>query len=313
MRKIDITGVCLNPSIDRALTIEGFEYGGTNRVLSIVDYAGGKGFNVAIAARKLGLKSAATGFVFEENGGIVLRSLEAEGVDNQTLTIPGSVRVNLKVYDKKTQVVTELNSKGEHVGENVQERLLEKIVELAAISEYMVFGGSVAPGLNDVIYFKLIEAAARRGCRCILDAEGELLKKGVESKPFMIKPNLFELQMLTGQELSSTGEIKAAALKIIGSGVQIVMISLGGDGAMIVKEDEAWFAQGIKVAVKNTVGAGDTMVSGAVKGLLAGGSAQEVLRQAVAAATCSITQEGTGLTDTLALSEIYKNIKIAKI
>ena len=313
MRKIDVTGVCLNPSIDRALTIEGFEYGGTNRVLGTVDYAGGKGFNVAIAARKLGLKSAATGFVFDENGGIILRSLEAEDVDNQTLNIPGSVRVNLKVYDEKTQVVTELNSKGEPIGADVQEKLLTKIEELAEVSKYMVFGGSVAPGLKDDIYFKLIETALKHGCRCILDAEGDLLKKGIEAKPFMIKPNLFELKTLTGKELGSTEEIKAAALEIIKSGVQIVLISLGGDGAMIVTKDEAWFAQGMKVTVKNTVGAGDTMVSGAVKGLLGGGDACEVLRQAAAAATCSITQEGTGLTDISTLSEIYSNIKISSI
>ena len=313
MRKFDVTGVCLNPSIDRALMIEGFEYGGTNRVLSSVDCAGGKGFNVAIAARKLGLKSAATGFVFSENGGIIIGSLKAEDVDNQTLNIPGSVRVNLKVYDKKTQVVTELNSKGEPAGAGVQKRLSSKIEELAEISEYMVFGGSVAPGLQDDIYYKLIGTAGKRGCRCILDAEGELLRKGIEAKPFMIKPNLFELQMLTGKELGSNGEIKAAAQEIIRSGVQIVLISLGGDGAMIVTKDEAWFAQGMKVAVKNTVGAGDTMVSGAVKGLLADGSAQEVLRQAAAAATCSITQEGTGLTDISTLSEIYKSIEISSI
>ena len=313
MRKIDVTGVCLNPSIDRALTIEGFEYGGTNRVLSTVDYAGGKGFNVAIAARKLGLQSAATGFVFDENGGIILRSLEAEDVDNQTLNIPGSVRVNLKVYDEKTQVVTELNSKGEPIGADVQEKLLTKIEKLAEVSKYMVFGGSVAPGLKDDIYFKLIETALKRGCRCILDAEGDLLKKGIEAKPFMIKPNLFELKTLTGKELGSTEEIKAAAQEIIKSGVRIVLISLGGDGAMIVTKDEAWFAQGMKVTVKNTVGAGDTMVSGAVKGLLGGGDACEVLRQAAAAATCSITQEGTGLTDISTLSEIYSNIKISSI
>ncbi len=313
MRKIDVTGVCLNPSIDRALTIEGFEYGGTNRVLSSVDYAGGKGFNVAIAARKLGLKSAAAGFIFDENGGIILRSLEAEDVDNQTLSIPGSVRVNLKVYDTKTQVVTEVNSKGEPIGADMQERLFSKIEELARISEYMVFGGSVAPGLGDDTYQKLIESAEACGCKCILDAEGELLKKGIEAKPFMIKPNLFELQMLTRKKLDSTGEIKAAVQEIIKSGVQIVLVSLGGDGAMIATKDEAWFAQGMKVAVKNTVGAGDTMVSGAVKGLLGGGDARQVLRQAAAAATCSITQEGTGLTDTSTLSDIYKNVKISNI
>ena len=177
----------------------------------------------------------------------------------------------------------------------------------------MVFGGSVAPGLKDDIYFKLIETSLKHGCRCILDAEGDLLKKGIEAKPFMIKPNLFELKTLTGKELGSTEEIKAAAQEIIKSGVQIVLISLGGDGAMIVTKDEAWFAQGMKVTVKNTVGAGDTMVSGAVKGLLGGGDACEVLRQAAAAATCSITQEGTGLTDISTLSEIYSNIKISSI
>ena len=313
MRSIDITGVCLNPSIDRAITIDGFEYGGTNRVISTVDCAGGKGFNVAVAAKKLGLSAAAAGFVFEENGAIIMRTLRKEGVDMQTLQLSGCVRVNLKVYDKKSLVITELNSRGERIGADVKKKLLAKTNQLAKISKYMVFGGSVAPGLEDDIYSELIGIAAQQGCRCVLDAEGELLKKGIDANPFIIKPNLHELQMLTGQRLDSTAEIKQAAKRIISGGVEIVLVSLGSDGAMIVTKDEAMLAHGMKVSVKNTVGAGDTMVSGAVKGLLDGGGAQEILRQAAAAATCSIMQEGTGLSDTSKLPEIYKSIQILDI
>ena len=313
MRYSDVTGVCLNPSIDRALTIDGFEYGGTNRVLSTVDYAGGKGFNVAVAAAKLGLRSAATGFVFEENGSIIMRLLEEEGIDIQTLQLPGSVRINLKIYDKATQVITELNSKGAKVESDTAERLFDKIDELSKSTGFLVLGGSVAPGLDSDIYARLIETAGKNGCRCILDAEGELLSKGIEARPFMIKPNLHELEILTERRLSGIAEIKSAAKDIVNSGISIVLVSLGKDGALIVTKDEAKHAQGMKVVAKNTVGAGDTMVAGAVRGLAADSGAEEILRQAAAAATCSVMQDGTGLSDISALEDIYKNIHITDI
>lgn len=313
MTKTDITGVCLNPCIDRALTIDGFEYGGTNRVVSQVDYAGGKGFNVAVAATKLGLSSAATGFLYEDNGDIILRALEKENVDIQTLSFPGNVRVNLKVYDKATEVITELNGKGKTMDANAMEQMAEKTNKLSKTTEYMVFGGSVSPGLSHDIYKQLIETANKNNCKCVLDAEGELLRQGLKAKPFMIKPNHFELEMLVGKGLGSIEEIKEAAVEIVEQGVGIVLVSLGKDGAMIVSKDGAKYAKGLKVHVKNTVGAGDTMVSGAVKGLIGGGDIGEVLRQAAAAATCSIMQEGTGLSDTSKLKEIYDKITVTDI
>lgn len=313
MTKTDITGVCLNPCIDRALTIDGFEYGGTNRVLSQIDYAGGKGFNVAVAAKKLGLSSSASGFLFEDNGDIILRSLEKEGVDIQTISFPGNVRVNLKVFDKATQVITELNSKGKTMDIHALEKISDKTDMLSKSTEYMVFGGSVAPGLSHDTYRQLIETANKNGCKCVLDAEGELLRQGLKAKPFMIKPNHFELEMLVGKGLGSIDEIKKAALDIIEQGIGIVLVSLGKDGAMIVGQEGTKYAKGLKVHVKNTVGAGDTMVSGAVKGLIYGGDIGEVLRQAAAAATCSIMQEGTGLSHISELKDIYDKITITDI
>ncbi|MBT3320060.1 MAG: 1-phosphofructokinase family hexose kinase [Clostridia bacterium] len=313
MHKYQVTGVCLNPSIDRALTIDGFDYGGTNRVLGSVDCAGGKGFNVALAAKKLGLRAAATGFVFSGNGDIILHTLSEHGVSDQTLHFQGKVRVNLKVFDKATQVVTELNGKGQMMDADSFAQMSHKMDELAKISHFMVFGGSVAPGLPDDAYKLLIEIANAQGCKCVLDAEGALLKKGITAQPFMIKPNLFELETLVGTKLNTIGEIKTAAQNLINKGVEIVLVSLGQEGALIVNERKAKFAPGIKVDVKNTVGAGDSMVSGAIKGLIDSSELAETLKQAAGAATCSVMQEGTGLTDTSQLKSIYDKIKITDI
>jgi len=313
MHKYQVTGVCLNPCIDRALTIDGFEYGGTNRVISSVDCAGGKGFNVAIAATKLGLSAAASGFLFSDNGDIILHALRSEGVNVQTLSFAGNVRVNLKVYDKATQVVTELNGKGQLMDSDSLTEMVHKIGKLAKVSEYMVFGGSAAPGLGDDVYKLLIETANKSSCKCVLDAEGALPTRGISAQPFMIKPNLFELETLVGEKLNSIQEIKTAAQHLAGQGIGIVLVSLGQEGAMIVSANDAKLAQGMKVSVKNTVGAGDSMVSGAIKGLIDGGDLGEVLRYAVSAATCSVMQEGTGLTDTSELSDVYDKVEISNI
>ena len=129
----------------------------------------------------------------------------------------------------------------------------------------------------------------------------------------MVKPNISELETFLERRLHSLDEIKEAAQGIVDRGISVVLVSLGKDGAVIVTKEGAKLAKGLKVDVKNTVGAGDTMAAGAVKGLIHSGDAGEVLRQAAAAATCSIMQEGTGLADASMLQSVYNNIQITEI
>lgn len=308
-----ITGVCLNPCIDRMIVIDTFKYGGTNRIISSKDCPGGKGYNVARAVGRLGLKSAATGFLFKKNQGEISEALEKDNVELHSIILPGSVRVNIKVYEKNNSVVTELNEKGNTIDQTACGLLAERIKELSWKSEYMIFSGSVSPGMSINTYQELIEIIKNSPCRAILDAEGELLQRGIKAKPFMIKPNLYELELLIGRKLKDLSEIRASAEELIGMGIDIVAVSLGEQGAMIIDKNNALYAPAAKVKVKSTVGAGDCMIAGMLRGLKNRKPLDEILKLGVASAASSLIQEGTALIDTVAMEEIYSSISVRPI
>ena len=130
------------------------------------------------------------------------------------------------------------------------------------------------------------------GCRCVLDADGERLKYGLEAKPFMIKPNRYELEMMTGRTMNSLSDIRDAALKYVDMGVQIVAVSLGAEGAMITDGVKTLFAPRVNIEVKGTVGAGDAMVAGLAAGFMADYELEEVFRMGVACASTRCVTEG---------------------
>ncbi len=305
-----ITGVCLNPCIDRMIVIDSLVRGGLNRILSSRNDPAGKGYNVARAASRLGLRCAASGFLFDENGDVIADALAADGVEDHCLRLPGRVRVNLKIYEKNAAIVTELNERGEAIGPEAFSALTDALETLAHSSEYMVFSGSAAPGLPTDVYEKLIRLAQSAGCKAVLDADGPLLAQGLKARPFMIKPNRYELELLAGRELGSLQEIRHFCDGLLADGIRVVAVSLGAEGAMIVSEGKAYYAPATDVPVKSTVGAGDSMVAGMLLGLSNHAPADEVLRLGTACAATSVSREGTGLSDAGRLREMAERTTV---
>lgn len=280
-----ITSVSLNPSIDRTLEVAEFTAGGLNRVLSQTDVAAGKGVNVALAAAALGAQSECIGFMYREGGALYEKRLSEGGVENDFVWCDGAVRVNVKVFDRKRGEITELNSSGSPVTQAKLEEMTNLVQAHARRSNYLILSGSLPPACPVDYYRTLAEAAGGENCRVLLDADGDRLRTGILAKPFLIKPNRYELELFTGRKLESTGAILDAARELIDAGVGMVAVSMGGEGALITDGSSAFHAAGLKVEVRSTVAAGDSMIAGMAVGLNRGYAMEEAFRLGVAAAT----------------------------
>jgi len=247
--------------------------------------AAGKGVNVALAASALGMDAECIGFMYREGSKMFEKRLMMNSAAYNFVWCEGSVRTNVKVFDQSTHTITEINESGVPVGEEELQRMIELVARHADNSDYLVLSGSMPPGCPKDFYRTLIQSVEGLDCRCVLDADGEALRYGLEAKPFMIKPNRYELEKMYGRELGSLREIRDAAMKYIDMGISIVAISLGGDGALITDGDETLYAPVLNIDVRSTVGAGDSMVAGLVAGCMGDNSLEDTFRMGVACAT----------------------------
>ena len=308
-----ITSISLNPSIDRTLTVENFTCGGLNRVIAKSDVAAGKGINVALSVSALGLDVECIGFMFRDSAPLFERRLMLNSTPYDFVWCEGSARTNVKVFDRAAGVVTELNESGNTIDETAIHQMTDMVVRHADESDYLVLSGSLPPGCPQDYYRTLINAVEGMGCRCVLDADGERLKYGLEARPFMIKPNRFELESMTGRRLESMADIRDAARKYIDRGVEIVAVSLGGDGALIASADETLFAPRMNIEVKSTVGAGDAMVAALVAGFMAENSLEETFRMGVASATARCMTEGFKTVDRTVYKALLDMVTIERV
>ena len=217
-----ITAVSMNPSIDRTLTVDGFIPGGLNRIVAKRDVAAGKGINVALTVSELGLDSECVGFMYRDGASQFEKRLMLNSTPYDFIWCEGSVRTNIKVFDRSTGTITELNESGMNVTEENLSKMVDLVVRHAENSDYLILSGSLPPGCPQDYYRTLIHAVEGLGCRCVLDADGERLKFGLEARPFMIKPNRYELETMIGRPLDGITDIREAALRYIDMGVQVV-------------------------------------------------------------------------------------------
>ena len=308
-----ITSISLNPSIDRTLTVESFTPGGLNRVLSSGDVAAGKGINVALTVSALGLDAECVGFMYRDSAPLFEKRLMVNSTAYDFIWLDGAARTNIKVLDQSAGVVTELNESGREIDAESLKRMTELVCAHADNSDYLILTGSMPPGCPDDYYATLIDAVAGLGCRCVLDADGERLRKGLEAEPFMIKPNRFELETMTGKRLASISEIRDAARHYIDRGVEVVAVSLGADGAIILRGDEALYAPKLSVEVKSTVGAGDSMVAGLIAGFMAENDLEETFRMGMACATARCMAAGYHIVDRTLYRAVMDMVEIERI
>ncbi len=287
-----ITTVCLNPCFDKTVSVDRLLPGQVNRIREARVDLGGNAINVAVVARRLGLEAQCLG-IMGENGATELTALmDHEGLTHRFLTVPGGhVRTNMKVYSLDGQGVTELNEPGTQVTESILQEFTRIVAEDTADSDMIVLTGSLPPGCPEGTYRDLINALD--GKKCILDTEGrelELATKGAD--PFLIKPNLREMEATLGIELRTMRAIRDAALIFVRLGVQHAVVSMGAMGAMYISADKTLFAPALRVETKSTVGAGDAMIGGMLLGYQIEKNMARAFRYGIAAGAASVMTEG---------------------
>lgn len=288
-----ITTICLNPALDRTVTVDRLVPGRVNRVVASRTDVGGKGVNVAVVCRRLGLEARVIGCAGAEDVGRFRKALDKEGIGHCFHTVEGSVRVNTKVMTQDGSGMTEFNEAGSALTAEDLDVFFDLAIDMARNSEYVVITGSLPPGCPADTYQTLIRLLSP--LPCILDVSGAALNEGVKARPFLIKPNHHELAATVGRELHTLTEIREAATSFVNMGVNHVIVSLGKDGVLYVGQEETLYAPEIPVKVKSTVGAGDALVGGLVYGLVRHGSMRGAIRAGAAAGTASVMTEGTQL------------------
>lgn len=288
-----------NPCIDKTISVPRFDMEKINRARILRSDVGGKGLNVSLALRGLQCDTIALGFDFTGEHGSPLKStMAARGIPSSFIEVPGQLRTCTKIFDESRRNTIEVNEYGPSVTEEAGEQLLELMARTAADCDFITFSGSLPGGLGSDFYFRCAEAVRNEApnCKVVVDAEGELLLKALDAQPFLIKPNIHEFQATFGVRVSNLEELDAAVLKIIRQySLGMVCVSMGGDGAYIATEEQAYFCPALKVEVRSIQGAGDSMVAGICAALQLGLPLPEVLHYGVAASSASISREGTQL------------------
>ena len=287
-----ITTICLNPCFDKSVNVERLLPGQLNRIRDARVDMGGNGINVAVVASRLGLDVQCLGIMGENGSADLTAMMDREGLKHQFLTVPGHVRTNLKVRSLDGQGVTELDEPGTPVTAEALGQFTELALQSTADSDMIVLTGSLPPGCPEGTYRDLMTAL--EGKKCILDTEGkelELAAKG--SHPFLIKPNLREMEATLGIELRTMRAIRDAALLFIKLGVQHSVVSMGAMGAMYITADKTLFAPALRVETKSTVGAGDAMIGGMLLGFEIEKDMARAFRYGIAAGAASVMTEGT--------------------
>lgn len=288
-----ITTVCMNPSFDKTASVQQLSVGDVNRLRDVRVDVGGKGINVAIVLKRLGIPVHCVGCLGESSEENFLRMIGKEDVPFDYLRVPGEVRTNLKLMDESQKVITEFNEPGISLDEEQFEHFLQLLGKHADESNYVVLSGRLPAGSAKNTYQRCMQALP--GCKCVLDTAGESLLHGIKEKPFLIKPNLPEMEAIMKKELRTLRSLRDAALFLISYGAQNVVVSMGKYGAMLVNEKTTLFAPALMVEARSTVGAGDAMVGGILTGLMRGARLTDAFRYGVAAGAASVMTDGTQL------------------
>lgn len=288
-----ITTVCMNPSFDKTATIRQLTIGDVNRLHDVRVDVGGKGVNVAIVLKRLGAEVRSVGCLGETNAAAFLHMLQKEELRFDYLPVPGEVRTNLKLMDNAQKAITEFNEPGISLSEEQMEAFLQLLRESSVGSSHVVLSGRLPAGCAKTTYQRCMQAV--EGTKCVLDAAGESLLHGIKEKPYLIKPNLPEIEAIMKRELRTLRSLRDAALFLIDYGAQNVVISMGKYGAMFVNPNTTLFASALLVEARSTVGAGDAMLGGILSGLTDGATLMEAFRYGVAAGAASVMTDGTQL------------------
>lgn len=296
--------VTFNPSLDYIVSVENFKLGLTNRTSSELMLPGGKGINVSTVLRNLGIENTALGFIAGFTGNEIVRRLEEMGVSSDFIQIKdGNSRINMKL---KSIDGTEINGRGPDINEGYVNQLMEKLDTLTS-GDILVLAGSIPSSMSDDIYKNIMERLSNRGIRTVVDATRDLLVNVLVYHPFLIKPNNHELGEIFNKEIKTREGVVPYAKKLQEMGAMNVLVSMAGEGAVLVAEDGSVYdSPAPKGTLVNGVGAGDSMVAGFLAGWMEKQEYLHAFRMGVSAGSASAFSEY--LANRNEIEAVYKQI-----
>ena len=305
--------VTLNPALDHFLDVEELRLDDANRVSGECLFAGGKGIDVSRAIRHLGGDSLALGFLGGSAGQVMLNLLKAEGVTCYFTPIAQETRRNIIITTQRRRTQTMLNSQGPAVTQDEWQAFLTHLTLLNLREAYVVVSGSVPRGVPADAYRQIITLVQSRGARAVLDADGACLASGLRAAPFAMKPNVNELQRLMGRPLRSEGALVRAAEHLQRRGVEVVIVSRGAKGLLVLGPEGRYRVSPPAVRVRSTVGAGDSTVAGFVLAYAAGEGLAQCVRMAAAAGTAATLAPGNQLCRAEDVRRLVKRVTVTPL
>lgn len=308
-----VVTVTLNAAVDQTLDVPGFTAGAVNRAVAETRTAGGKGVNVAAFLSGGPLPVTATGFLGEDNVAVFEALFRRRHIQDRCLRVPGASRVNVKVVDREGGSVTDINLPGPQIRAESWHGLLAALDSLSLNNGTFVLAGSVPAGVPETAYAEMIPRLRRHGAFVAVDASGAPLRHAMAAKPDMVKPNAHELSELLGRPLAGRDDVVAAARELSASGIALVVVSLGEEGAVFVEGDRALLAVPPRVTVASTVGAGDAMVAGTLAARLEGGDLEASARRGTAFAAGTLARLGPELPSPDRIAELMAAVRVESL
>ena len=308
-----IATVTLNPALDKSVYVDRLHPNDTNRIMRVEVDVGGKGINASRVLKELGSETIALGFIGGKIGSFLEHTLKGEGIPTDFVHVKADTRTNISIQELTGSPPTMLNEPGPTVTEDEFDKLFDKIRKVAKEASFVIFGGSLPPGVPKDIYQLLVKVVQDSESKAILDSDGEPMRLGMKSMPYMIKPNREEVERLVNLRVNNVGEAVRAANILAGTGVKLVVISMGADGAVAASADEVWHAVPPKVTAVSTIGSGDSMVAGIAHILSKGGSLGEALKWGTAAGAATAMTDGTEICKLRQVQDLLQKVRLEKL
>ncbi len=314
--KTTVLTVTANPAIDLMVTVNEWQMGIVNKGETSYQKIGGKGIQVARVLAEVDENHAekiiATGWIGKENYAVFQHYFEKLNIIDGFVHVDGATRTNVKITDKSCNDTTDINFLGLEISEGEQAQFASKLKKLLKSDDLCVLAGSLPQGVPVDFYTKLIAQLRQEGHKVILDTSGKALKNVIESKtfPHIMKPNIHELTEIYGKEFNNEREIIDFAKPWFKQGLQILVVSMGAEGALFISENQVIKVVPPNVKVISTVGAGDAMVAGICYGLLQGLPFVEIAKLATAVSASNISEEKCTLKMPTLVQKLLPQVKV---
>ncbi len=308
-----VVTVTLNPAIDQTVRMDNLQVNRVNRGQAMQFDPGGKGVNVASYLTDYGYETAVTGFLGEENTAVFEKLFAQKKIQDHFIRIPGRTRTNVKIVDEAAQQTTDINMPGETPTPAAFQALAAKVDELAQSCDWFVLAGNLPPDVPSSIYATLIGQIQQHDKCVVLDTSHDALRQGILAQPTILKPNIHELAEVAGEALVEETAVIHAAQRFLNGKTQLIVISMGKEGALFITQNETIKAVPPAVKIKTTVGAGDAMVAGLVAAQIQGLTLAESARLATAFSLVGITHVGAHLPDLDNLQSFVNQVQLIQV